>query len=69
MAIDIILANSGNPIQNGSCIVTCSNVGQYPVLDTYAATTPAISDIQSKYDNRFYNGLFVNVTGSGILGV
>jgi len=53
MAIDIILANSGNPIQNGSCIVTCSNVGQYSVLDTYAATTPAISDIQSKYDNRF----------------
>jgi len=62
---DIKLINSSNPIKNGTCIVTTFNTGKYSKLDTYVVNTPNISEIQLKYDNRFYNGIFVkNVTGT-----
>jgi hypothetical protein len=53
MANDITLAISGNPIKNGSAVVTCSPAGEYSVNDDDALSTPTITTIQAKYDNRF----------------
>lgn len=73
MAIDIAKANTSNALKNGTMVVTCGRTG-FPasgtiVYDKYVLNTPTISNIENKYDNRFYNGLFVNITGSGIIGV
>ena len=53
MANDITVAVSGEPIKNGTVVVTTSTTGQYSKLDTYVLNTPAIAAIQSKYDTRF----------------
>jgi hypothetical protein len=53
MANDIIVAISGNDIKNGSCIVFTNKLGDSKSLDTYVNNTPAIGDIENKYDNRF----------------
>ena len=51
---DISEAISANDIKNGSIIVgvypTASGVGIY---NAYVKNTPAIADIETKYDNRF----------------
>ena len=67
MANDIITAVSGNPIKNGTAIVTCDELGNTQLINTYVDNNPAIEDIESKYDNRFYNGIFVSLVGSGAL--
>lgn len=53
MANDITTAVSSNPIKNGTALVSCTKTGEYSVLNTYVKNTPTISDIQSKYDDRF----------------
>jgi len=58
---DITTAIDENPIKNGSMIVSSTFRGQYGLNDTYVKNTPIISDIQNKYGNRFYNGIFVSV--------
>lgn len=63
MAYDIQLAISENPVKNGTLITTTTFTGYYNKLDTYVKNTPTITDIQEKYDNRFYNGIFVNLVG------
>lgn len=75
MANDINKVISANPIKNGTTVVTCSVTG-FPtspatiVYDEYVKNTPSISDIQNKYDNRFSNGLLVELVGtSGVIGV
>lgn len=47
-------------IKNGISVVTCTKTGQYSTLNTYEHNTPAIADIDDKYGNRFYNGIFVS---------
>jgi hypothetical protein len=69
MANDIAIAVSGEPVKNGSLVVSATATGEYSVNDLYVKNTPTMSDIEDKYDNRFYNGIFVNITGSGIIGV
>lgn len=59
MANDINKAISGNNIKNGTAVVTTTFTGQSSKLNTYVKNTPAITDIEAKYDNRFYNGIFV----------
>jgi hypothetical protein len=66
MANDINKAISANQIKNGTTVVTTTVAGEYSTIDTYAKNSPTINDIQAKYDNRFYNGIFVNVIASGI---
>ena len=66
MANDINKAISANQIKNGTTVATTTVTGEYSTIDTYAKNTPTINDIQAKYDNRFYNGIFVNVIASGI---
>jgi hypothetical protein len=54
MANDIQKSVSANTIKNGTAIVaTCARNGNYKTLDTYVSNKPTISDIESKYDNRF----------------
>lgn len=55
MANDITKAVSANPLKNGTLLVYCSRTGEYSFSDTYVKNTPTITDIQSKYDDRFDN--------------
>lgn len=52
-------ALTSTTIKHGIAVVSCTKTGQYSTLDTYAHNTPIISDIDDKYGNRFYNGVFV----------
>lgn len=56
---DITLAINSNPIKNGSCVLSTTVTGRTDTLNTTVSNLPAIGDIQSKYGNRFYNGIFV----------
>lgn len=61
MANDITKAVSANPIKNGTAIVTCNELGNVQGINTYVSNQPTIGDIEAKYDNRFYNGIFVQL--------
>jgi hypothetical protein len=50
---------SSTTIRNGLAVVSCSKTGRRSVLDTYEHNTPVISDIDDKYGDKFYNGVFV----------
>ena len=63
MATDISKAVDGSPIKNGTVVVTTTFTGEYSTIDTYAKNTPTITEIEEKYDNRFYNGIFVQLVG------
>ena len=60
---DIVTTVSGNLIKNGSTIVSAKFTGFYNTLNTYTVNTPAIADIESKYGNKFYNGILVELVG------
>lgn len=64
MAIDIIKSKVANPIKNGTLIVSCSRTGNYSLSNLHVSNLPVIADLESKYDNRFYNGIFVQLTGN-----
>lgn len=53
MANDILVSKSGQAIKNGTAVVSCTRTGEFSNIDTYVLNTPAIADIQSKYDARF----------------
>ena len=69
MSNDIDVAVSNQPIKNGSIVMSTTVTGESTINDLYANNTPVIGDIEDKYDNRFYNGIFVNIIGSGIIGI
>ena len=60
---DIQAAVSGNPVKNGTLITSTTFTGEYSQSDTYVKQYPTIVDIADKYGNRFYNGIFVELTG------
>lgn len=65
MANDIQNAQTSNTVvKNGTAIVTCSRTGKYSKLDTYVQNEPTMASIENKYDNRFYNGIFVTLVGA-----
>lgn len=64
MAIDIIKSKVANPVKNGTLLVSCSKTGKYSLSNLYVSNLPTITDIENKYDNRFYNGIFVQLTGN-----
>lgn len=66
MANDIQKSVSANQIKNGTTVVSCTFTGEYSVLDTYVKNTPAIADIQSKYDTRFDDITYYTI-GSGLI--
>ena len=53
MANDIRVVVSGQPIKNGTVVVSTTVTGEYSTLDTYVSHSPTIEEIQDKYDNRF----------------
>lgn len=57
MANDITKAISANPLKNGTMLVQCKVTGfsVSDIYDTYVSNLPSITDIQSKYDDRFDN--------------
>lgn len=69
MANDISVAVSGQSIKNGTLVASSTVTGEYSVNNSNVQNTPVVGDIEDKYDNRFYNGIFVNIVGSGIIGV
>lgn len=60
---DITKAISSNPIKNGTTITGTTRNGESSIYNRYVNNNPVITDIQQKYGNRFYNGIFVNVVG------
>lgn len=64
MANDINKAISSNPVKNGSVVTSTSFTGAYQTYNRNVKNTPDITSIQAKYDNRFYNGVFVQLVGS-----
>lgn len=64
MAIDIVKSKVANPIKNGTLVVSCSKTGNYSLSNLHVSNLPVIADIENKYDNRFYNGIFVQLTGN-----
>ena len=63
MANNIQKAVSANQIKNGTSVVSTTATGNSSKLNTYTKNTPTIEDIQDKYDNRFHNGIFVELVG------
>lgn len=63
MANDIDLAIDTNPIKNGSLVYGCSKTGIFQTKDTYVSNKPTITEIQSKYDNRFDDPSYYYGTG------
>ncbi len=54
MANDIQKSVTSNVIKNGTIVVsTCAKNGNTQTIDSYVSNKPTISDIESKYDNRF----------------
>lgn len=53
MANDIQAAINNNAIKNGTLVASCTKTGKYSVTNTYAKNIPTITDIQSKFDDRF----------------
>lgn len=49
---DVTLADTGEPIKNGTLVI-CDKLGNKKTIDTYVKNTPAIADIELKYDTRF----------------
>ena len=60
---DIARIDDNLPIKNGTLIVSSTKTGSYSTYNRYVLNTPVIEDIASKYGNRFYNGIFVTLTG------
>lgn len=60
---DVAKSISGNPIKNGSMIMTTSFTGKYSINNNSVKNTPILTDIDDKYGYRFYNGIFVEVVG------
>jgi hypothetical protein len=60
---DIRVAISGNQIKNGTLVTSTTFTGQHNTLNTYVQNYPTINDIDDKYGNRFYNGIFVQLVG------
>jgi hypothetical protein len=43
--------------------VSTTRTGENSKIDTYVLNTPVIADIESKYGNKFYNGILVELVG------
>jgi hypothetical protein len=61
---DIAKSKSANPIKNGSAVTTTTRTNQNTVYNDFVQNTPTIENIQSKYGNKFYNGIFVELVGN-----
>lgn len=58
---------SNNPIKNGSVVISTTVTGKYNTYNYYVTNTPTIENIEDKYSDRFYNGIFVQLVGNQTL--
>jgi hypothetical protein len=66
---DITTAKSSEPLKNGSAVFSTTNTGSVSINNLFVTNTPTISDIQSKYGNRYYNGILVQISsGQTLIG-
>jgi len=56
-----ITTSTNNNIKNGSSVTSCTVHGNFNTLNTYVQNYPIIADIEQKYGDRFYNGIFVQI--------
>lgn len=60
---DIARIKNAEPIKNGTLVTSTTRTGSYNTNNLYVNNQPTITTIESKYGNRFYNGIFVELTG------
>lgn len=65
MANNIQKAISANQIKNGTSVISTTTTGNSSTLNTYVTNTPDISTIETKYSNRFTNGILVTLVDGG----
>lgn len=69
MANDIQTCISANNIKNSTILVaTCAKNGANQTINTYVSNKPTISDIESKYDNRFDDVDYYSFGNSNVIG-
>jgi len=69
MANDIQKSINSNVIKNGTIVVsTCAKTGNNKTIDSYVSNKPTISDIESKYDDRFDDVGYYYLGNSTIVG-
>lgn len=61
-------AKSGQPIKNGTAVVTCNKTGNYSVDNIAVINTPTLDTFQTKWNNRFHNGILVEVINTNLIG-
>ena len=61
---DITTAKSTEPLKNGSAVLSTKTTGYSSVNNLFVNNNPTLADIQSKYGNRYYNGILVYVVPS-----
>ncbi len=60
---DVTKAKSGSVIKNGTLVVSTTVTGKYKTNNSAVLNVPEIGTIDDKYGYRFYNGIFVTLTG------
>jgi hypothetical protein len=67
---DIIAIDSSKPINNktATCSTTVTGYSSRRIIRTNLPVNLTIANVQQKFGNRFYNGLFVNVLSGEIDG-
>jgi hypothetical protein len=60
---DITTSKSDQPIKNGTLVVSATFTGKYKTNDNAVLNVPTVGTIEDKYGYRFYNGIFVTLTG------
>jgi hypothetical protein len=50
---DIKLIDTDAPIKNGSLVSSCTTTGFYNTENTYVNNKPIITDIETKYSDKF----------------
>lgn len=64
---DITVVNNNQPIKNGTIVGLTTPNGLSSKYNLYSKNSPTINDINNKYGNKFYNGIFVQLTGGATI--
>lgn len=64
---DVTVVNGDQPIKNGTIVGLTTPNGLSSKYNLYVKTAPTINEIYNKYGNKFYNGIFVQLTGGATI--
>ena len=68
MANEAAYAKNDQPIKNGTLVVSCNKTGNYSVNNLYVSNQPTLESFQTKWNNRFNNGILVNILNTNLIG-